>query len=529
VKKDNFFGRASQIELLHKRVSSLKDGYRQNIAILGNEMVGKTSLIRRFLDRYSDPRTLILYLEARPEALEAFIRRFIASLLYNFLAGALLPLREDMDYLIKKSCGYLPRTSAKIRQLLSSLSRHKKTNLFGELLSLCELLHEETGKHCVVIFDEFLKLEQPLGRAGLYKEWARFILANKHTMFILSSSAKFKARLVFSRDLSLLFGNFEVINLEPFDIKISSAFFIQRLSGQPYNLALKDFFIHFTGGMPFYLDLVSRQLALDPNLAPADILEELLFSSAGVLHQRFSVYLQSFLDSSVDSGHILALQSISQGHNKLSDIIQLSGRSRKEILSCLNSLLEHDVINRSGDFFKLNDRVFAFWLRFVYQQRLSSLTLDDVNRRLAFRAQVEEMFKEFVTYSGRPIMERTAELLRYFEDGAMQFQEKRLRLDRFREIKAIEFRGFREAILGRSSESLWIFAFKDDRLNEEDILEFSRECRKYRSRLQRRIIITTQDIDANTRLRAMEEKVWAWDLDSLNNLFDLFSKPRVIR
>jgi len=65
-------------------------------------------------------------------------------------------------------------------------------------------------------------------------------------------------------------------------------------------------------------------------------------------------------------------------------------------------------------------------------------------------------------------------------------------------------------------------------LTETDITEFSRECKKYRHKLQRKIIVTLGDVDANTRLRAMEERIWTWDVNSLNQMLDLYSKPWVI-
>jgi len=71
-------------------------------------------------------------------------------------------------------------------------------------------------------------------------------------------------------------------------------------------------------------------------------------------------------------------------------------------------------------------------------------------------------------------------------------------------------------------------AFKTEPLTEEEIAAFSRECRKFRHKLQRKIIVTLKDIDSNARLKAMEEKVWTWDINNLNNFMDLFSKPRVI-
>jgi hypothetical protein len=41
-------------------------------------------------------------------------------------------------------------------------------------------------------------------------------------------------------------------------------------------------------------------------------------------------------------------------------------------------------------------------------------------------------------------------------------------------------------------------------------------------------MVTLKEVDPNARLRALEEKVWTWDLNSLNQILDLFSKPRVI-
>ena len=71
-------------------------------------------------------------------------------------------------------------------------------------------------------------------------------------------------------------------------------------------------------------------------------------------------------------------------------------------------------------------------------------------------------------------------------------------------------------------------AIKPELLTEDDIAEFSRECNIYRHKMQRKIIVTLNEIDANTRLRALEEKIWMWDQNKLNQILDLFSKPWVM-
>ncbi len=94
--KTKFFGRKDHLKTLEKRVSGLLEGYRQNIAIIGDELVGKTSIIYKFLNSFSECRVISVYLEVRPESCRDFTRRFIAILLYNFLIPSGLVLEEDL-------------------------------------------------------------------------------------------------------------------------------------------------------------------------------------------------------------------------------------------------------------------------------------------------------------------------------------------------------------------------------------------------------------------------------------------------
>jgi hypothetical protein len=127
-------------------------------------------------------------------------------------------------------------------------------------------------------------------------------------------------------------------------------------------------------------------------------------------------------------------------------------------------------------------------------------------------------------------MERMSGLFKLFEDEMLQVEKKKNRLNRCREIKPLEFKSrmLKNGLIGRSNDSLWIIAVKAELISEEDIVEFSKECRKYRHKLQRKVIVTLNEIDTNTRLRALEEKIWAWDVNSLNQILDLYSRPRVI-
>src|SRR3989338_2172464 len=82
---DNFFGRQEIIDLIVKRASALKSGYRQNVAIIGHQQLGKTSILRHFLYVFRDPQILCVYVEIKLQALDYFVDQFVRSLLYQYL------------------------------------------------------------------------------------------------------------------------------------------------------------------------------------------------------------------------------------------------------------------------------------------------------------------------------------------------------------------------------------------------------------------------------------------------------------
>ena len=527
--KDNFFDRKSYLDILEKRVIALRDGYRQNIALIGDEQVGKTTILHKFLNGFLDNRFIMLYIEARPESLPLFCKRFVGVLLYSFLSSSCIPLREDLEFLLDKSSTYIPKTVAKIKAILADVEKRKKENIFGELLSLTNIIHQETDKFCVVIFDEFQNLES-LGVKSLYKEWAQRLMVEKTTMFIITSSSSYKAKTVLSQDLSLLFGNFEILTVEPFDIKSSDEFLRQRITSLSIKEEVRNFIVYFTGGYPFYLEIFAQIFTKSKNAGLIDVLENLLFSSSGILNQKYTNYLKRFQDSQFSQDYLGILHLISNGHNKVKDIAHFLKKPVKLVNIRVNYLLSIDVIVRSGDFLKISDRVFSFWLKFVYQEKLNSFTFDGLNQLTMFRKNIEVMIQEFFSSALKPVPERVTELLRLFADERIQIERKKVTLNHFREIKPLDFdsRALSEGLICRSNDSLWIFGFKQDSLTEDDVSEFSRECKKYRNKLQRKVIVTLRGVDANSRLKALEEKIWTWDLNSLNQIMDLFSKPRII-
>ncbi|NQT00118.1 MAG: ATP-binding protein, partial [Candidatus Omnitrophica bacterium] len=80
---NKFFGRKDTLDLVEKRVDGLKEGFRQNIAILGPKLIGKSSLILHFLSCFNHPQVIPIYIDLRPNAFHHFIYKFLGGLLYH--------------------------------------------------------------------------------------------------------------------------------------------------------------------------------------------------------------------------------------------------------------------------------------------------------------------------------------------------------------------------------------------------------------------------------------------------------------
>ncbi|MBU1998432.1 MAG: hypothetical protein KKE64_02935, partial [Candidatus Omnitrophica bacterium] len=445
------------------------------------------------------------------------------------LNSANIPLREDLEYLLAKSSGYIPKTTAKIKNILASLCKRKKEGIFTELLSLCDSIHEETNKFCVVVFDEFNNLET-LGVKNIYNDWSKLLMLQKNTMYIVLSSFKFKTRCLLSKELSLLFGNFLVLEIDSFDSKTSARYLRASLGEYRMQKYQEDFIIHFTGGFPFYLEVITKALLQSPQVPLVDILEDVLFESSGILNQKFMNFLINFSRVQGGENYVHLLYLISSGQNKIKDIAHQLKITKKELDVRTNYLLGIDALARNGDFLKINDRIFGFWLKFVYREKMHSFTFDAKNQKTLFRKNIESLISDFLESANRPLIDRLRDLFNLFCDDSLQVEKKKLKLSHFREIKRVEFerKGIREGLVCRSQDSLWIVAIKNDLLTESDVIEFSQECKKYRYKLEKKIIVASSDIEDSSLLRALEEKILTWDLNKLNSILDLYSRPRVV-
>ena len=64
------------LEVLKKRVMGLKEGYRQNVALLGNRYIGKTALLHRLMSQMEEEDVFFIYLDLENRDFDYFAGQF---------------------------------------------------------------------------------------------------------------------------------------------------------------------------------------------------------------------------------------------------------------------------------------------------------------------------------------------------------------------------------------------------------------------------------------------------------------------
>ncbi|MBU0468180.1 MAG: ATP-binding protein, partial [Candidatus Omnitrophica bacterium] len=249
--ENSFFGRTKTLDLLKRRVIDLKEGYRQNIAILGNQFVGKTSLLHHFIANLDERDVTVVYLDFENKDFGYFMSKLIGSLLYNYSKKNNLSLHDDINLLLETTKDHIPNTVQVIRKIQKDFGKGKVSECYLGLLTLPEVFTNETEQFCVLVLDEFQNIDNfmiPDAFINLGKK----IMTQKKCLYIVSSSFPSLAQKILSEKLSLLFGNFEIVDIDAFGLATSQKFIDQNLKGIKIGVQLRGFLTDFAGGHPLY-------------------------------------------------------------------------------------------------------------------------------------------------------------------------------------------------------------------------------------------------------------------------------------
>lgn len=542
-----FFVRADLRSCIEKRIEAFDKGYRQNIGIIGPAGLGKSHLLfSLFRSLQYQRRFLPVYLNAQVLDFSHFLECWTGALLSSVFISRDMDVPRDYQTLVQASHQYVPKTAEKIQGLRKQFRREKESVCLKELFSLTSLLAFETGQKIVLMLDEFQELDRlavpdPFGFLG------KQIMVEKNVLYIAAGSRPGRAREIFKEKLSLLFGNFEVLEMAPLSFTETSMFLENRLPQLQFSDAQKRFMIRMTDGHPSYLEFLCDCLKLflsretHPDFLDAElripVTNDLLLRA---FHQKLSFgkgRISLFFEKRMEalsriakdpSPYIRVLFALSDGRRRLPAIAAYIEKKTIETQKILQRLAQEDFICRHGAFYRLDDPLFRFWLKNVYQPSQHIYTPESSS---ASRFLDESLRREFERSEGeeqRDLSARAETLLKQFHNDTVEIAGRKMQLPQFSEIVFRPAHGRIVPASAKSSKSRWFFQIASQKVHEEEIALFLEDLKKYRKKPQHKILMALGGIDQNAKLMCQEGRIQIWTLRDFNALLDLYDLPKMI-
>jgi hypothetical protein len=534
---------ADIVKTLIHRIDSFAEGYRQNVAVIGDTALGNISLLKKLLSSggIREKNVVPVYLETKIEPFEFCAKRFIKAVLFEFTPRELFLEKEnDPAFLIEELKKAYPKTAHVCLRVAQDIEKNKFEEAYSFMMDIPSVIYEESGKKCVLILNEFHNLDNFVLK-NPFSALAKKIMIQKNIMYVLLSSRNTISQQILNEKLTMLFGNFEKIFLTPFSIDGSRKFLRENIKGTVLPQAYLDFIAAFTGNRVLYMKIICDEIErlISLNKAPADdynkIVEsaftETIFKRSGIINQRFSNLFFKISEGKLLSKSASALIALSSGNKKQQDIIRSSKLQARDVSRILNMLIKMDIIARNGSFYRFKDNLFCFWVRFVYLKEITAFSLDDAFEENSFRKEIISRINIFMKEFEKEIMSRIVELFGLFKNDIIQLNGKKHKFLSFDDIHMLDDGPSSGSnILAAGGGLKWMCTVKKEYVTENDVVNIIKNVknRKKDTRINRNIIVSLAGINENAYLLAKEAKMWVWDLESVNVLMEIYGKTWIV-
>lgn len=536
---------------IEHRIDSLEKGYRQNVGIIGVSGMGKTALLASlYANRSIQTRFVVIYINGETVDFDHLAQRWIESLLAGVATLRCLDLSMDLSERLKICHDFMPKTVERIRAFRKTLKRGERNDdTVRELFGLTEQLSDEIGHKILLMLDEFhffekLPAQDPFALLG------NQMMIEKNTCYLVTSSKLMKAREIFQDKLALLFGNFEVMEIPPFDSREAAEFIERKLPGALFEEAQKKFLILMSSGRPdyleYYLDHIVERNTDASNELPAgrdrlswkvktehvlDAVYRELLHEKGRISKRFESRLHDCRFFAKDaSAHIKALTAISEGCSKAHPIAVYLDKKSREVKSILQRLIQEEILIKEGFFYRFEDDVFAFWIREFFQRmnRNYQPSRDAIYQELKDLCARE--YEKMQSTNGQEVAVRVEKLFKSFHNDLIPVGERKIKFPLFNEVVVRPMPGGQSyTVMARTSSGIkWACHIACHKVLEEDVALFAEIPSKPKTKIHKRIFIALSGIEQNAKLMLQASGILFFDLNGFNQLLRLYHLPKMI-
>ena len=538
-----WFDREEILAALSKRLEGFLAGYRQNIALIGHEFTGKSTLLKRLLHERLplSPAVVPVYLEIQEgESLPEWSERFVQTLFYGILqtdqtGNGAFP--NDIAEL-KRLCSLrAPKTCSAAEKLLFQAQAGKLEEVYNRIWDLPCTATQETGVPCLLILDEFHRLEQ-FGVEDPFRRLGRKIMVQNTILYWVVSSQSQLARSILQEGLSLLFGQFEILSIQPLEPPASLKAIRAQWPSEKGDPFLEHLLVELAQGYPASLDLLLRGLTDRPVFEGLedqeriflDLLESLLLEPEGILRLRFENRLRLLPPHSSRLGLIQILGSVARGLHRIPEISHALNRPASQVQRSLRVLERAGFLLKQGSLYRIPDRLFHLWLLTAYPILRGIGLTDRVQARVHFRDAAWSWMTRMREALCKPIEEQVAHLLKRWSGESVEMEGRRTLLPEFKKVEHLFGPGSCRVIVahrsGRSGTS-WLVIPWTTPLEEGQARQLVHEIREWPFKYDRKVLLGAYPVDTNARLILQEARLRLWDFQVLNLLLEMYGLARI--
>ena len=367
--KENFYPESEQIlftnreielETLDFYLEEFLNGIKENVCIFGLRRIGKTILIREFVKRHSEIKSIYLNFE--------FLFSVPIELSQSFiLESAKWFFDKDLEIydLVALPGGKV------VKKLLRELEKGESSKT--EVTKLAFEYLRELGKEekMVVFMDEFqeiLKLKnyrELRNILGIFREY----INDENILFVISGSFPHIMWDMIANGESPLYNQFKELNLDYFE-KESAYELISKVI--ECGEESKRLIYQLSGGHPFYIvsiakrtKLIHRIYELSANLTTIKraFLIETLYPEGGI-YKHSSYLLNTVLSLAKYKAPLIGILNTLLKEDGLtqSEIAKKIKVSQGEARLYISELERLDILQRIEDRYYIEDKVFKVWL-----------------------------------------------------------------------------------------------------------------------------------------------------------------------
>lgn len=455
----NFIGREREIERLRELEAEVERGESPILLILGEEGVGKTALMKRFVDELGE-RASPVYIDLAKLNLSPDF--FCLHLLGNVFKNLSEEKEQDMSLYFNLSFQQKvvqemadSEIEARWEKFYQSLEEANWKDLFPETFIFLETLARRLDLRLILFLDNFSELlglaNYQLEPFSLFKEEAS---KTKRIGWVLASDRK-----------RVLSGMFETLFLDYLEEREARKLILSLLSSHSFDEGALERIYQLTEGFPILVVFLAKELESRERISPFSVDEAffLSFTEGAIYRYCQSRLVQKIAEARGEGLLRLTLANLAKrGEATLSEISEDIRRKTGVTRNLLLRLMDVDLVEQKEKKYYIPSRILVWWMRMYYYGILPELP--ELEVKLEESDEIADLLSSF---SGQKM------------DGSLFGLKEEILLPTFDRVKVVK-RGKITEIEAVAEDLLWLVYYSEDPepVSEEQIEGMISEVKK---------------------------------------------------